>query len=308
VAALAAIGGALVLAVVAALFLLRAPPALPPSPEPVAQPALPLTVDAGIPESGAVIATVSGTVERFKEGAWSSVQAGERLHTADSIRAGSRSKADLDLGPKARLTLSEESQLTVAELSGKVHRVRLQRGRVSAAYEPEGERVLRIEGHDGEAVAETRGARFSAMATETGFVVATETGKVNLQSSQGTVEVTPGQQAMVQPGHAPSAAAPIPIDLLLKVATASRPTGKCEVIEGTASPGAEVLVDGVPATVSPDGRFRQTLGPPPKQRVLVVTRDASGRTVERTVSCRAAPSPAPPAGEKIDGVEIRWNE
>jgi hypothetical protein len=251
------------------------------------------------------VAAVSGKVERLRDGNWASIEVGERLQLRDSIRALPRSKADLDLGPEARLTLAEDSELKLAELSGTVHRVRLERGRVTAAYAPQGERVLRIEDRSGQAVAEARAARFSAMATAGAFVVATETGKVNLSSGSDSVEIAPGEQSIAKPGATPSAARPIPVSLLLKVAAASRPSGPCRTIEGSASPGSEVFVEETRVAVGPDGRFSYEVEDPGRRQFRVVTRDATGRSTEETVRCRAPP-PAPK--EKIDAVEIRWHE
>ena len=286
-----------------------APPALPPEPvtppNAVEPPAADTALAEPIAAPEAVVAAVSGKVELLRGGNWSSVQVGQKVGETESIRALARSTADLALGPKSKLTLSEETELTLARLDGAEHRVRLDRGRVTAAYEPEGERVLRIEDRGGQTVAEAREARFSAMATEGTFVVATETGTVNLASAGASVQVDPGEQSIVRSGAAPSAAAPIPVALLLKVATASKPSVPCEALEGTASPGAEVFVDGSPIAVAADGRFRYPVEDRSKKQFRIVTRDATGRSTEQLVRCRAPP--APPR-EKIDAVEIRWHE
>ncbi|MGI5864530.1 MAG: FecR domain-containing protein [Myxococcales bacterium] len=257
------------------------------------------------PAPEAVVAAVSGKVEMLRGGNWSSLHVGQKVGETESIRALARSTADLALGPKATLTLAEETELTIAKLDAAEHRVRLGRGRVTAAYEPEGERVLRIKDRSGKAVAEARAARFSAMATEGTFVVATETGTVNLASAGASVQVEPGKQSIARSGAAPSAATPIPVALLLRVAAASKPSVPCDALEGTASPGAEVFVDGSPVAVGPDGRFRYRVEGRSKKQFRVVTRDATGRSTEQLVRCRAPPAPP---GEKIDAVEIRWHE
>src|SRR5207302_157301 len=84
-------------------------------------------------------------------------------------------------------------QLTIREITDRVHRFQLARGRVKADYKPDAERVLRIESSGG--VVESRGARFSMLSTGTAVAIATDAGAVTLRAQEGSVEVGEGQQA-----------------------------------------------------------------------------------------------------------------
>jgi hypothetical protein len=256
----------------------------------------------------AVVLSVAGSVEKARgSGAWSRLVPGEHLKADESIRTGKTGRTDLRIGDKSTLAVTESTQVTIRELTRAVHRFRLERGRLAVDYKPDGERVLMIEGESSGAVAETRGARFSVLSTGSTIAVATETGSVNLRAAQREVEVREGQTAAVQRGEAPSApeaVAPVPVPLLLKVAAAipSESEQLCAHVTGTAQPGAEVLVDGVPADVDREGRFNVAVPrkPPDKTEVLVAMRDAAGREQDHTVPCDAL-------DPRIRRLGIRWD-
>jgi hypothetical protein len=281
-------------------------PAMDSAPEPVpgvAQQAPPAPV-----QQEAVVLSVAGSVEKARgSGAWSRLVPGEHLKADESIRTGKSGRTDLRIGDKSTLAVTESTQVTIRELTRAVHRFRLERGRLAVDYKPDGERVLKIESESSGAVAETRGARFSVLSTGSTIAVATETGSVNLRAAQREVEVREGQTAAVQQGEAPSAPepiAPVPIPLLLKVAAAipSDSEQLCARVTGTAQPGAEVLVDGVPADVDREGRFSVAVPrkPPDKTAVLVAMRDAAGREQDRSVPCDAL-------DPRIRRLGIRWD-
>src|SRR5207302_76594 len=97
------------------------------------------------------------------------------------------------------------------------------------------------------------------LSTGTAVAIATETGAVNLSAHGKTIEVRAGTQSIAVAGKPPSGAEPIAARLLLKVADAAAAQereGLCAEVEGTSPSGAEVLVDGAPAAVAEDGRFR----------------------------------------------------
>jgi hypothetical protein len=229
------------------------------------------------------------------------VVAGEHLRADDSLRTGKGGRTDLRIGDGDRLTVAESSQLTIREITQRLHRFQLQRGRVKADYKPDGERVLRIESAGG--VAESRGARFSMLSTGTAVAIATDDGAVTLRSNEKAIEVAAGKQAIALEGHAPAAAEPIPASVLLKVANAAASTdGMCATIDGVAPPGAEVTVDGVTAQLDPDGRFRVPVAHAADGReVLVALRDASGHEETRRVRCIDPPP-------RIRDFAIHWRK
>ena len=276
-----------------------APAPLPAAPAPAAPQA---PIIPAIPEDQAVVASVVGEVVRLgPSGAATALAVGDKLHESDSLRTGKGARTDLQLGSGSRLTVAESTQLTVREISEKVHRFKLNRGRISADYKPNGERVLRVENEAGDAVAETKGARFSLLSTGQSLAVASAEGAVDLTAQAKTVTVGAGQQAIALAGKPPSAAEAIPASLLLKVADASaahHQEGLCAEVDGAAPRGAEVLIDGVPAQLV-DGKFHQRV---PKEKdkraVLVAVRDASGRETTRTVPCETEAS--------IRDLTMRW--
>lgn len=250
----------------------------------------------------AIVEAVIGQVQRStSRGDWAALVAGERLRADDSLRTGKGARTDLRIGDSARLTVTESSQLTIREINAKVHRFELARGRVKADYQPDPQRVLRIESSGG--VVESRGARFSMLSTGTAVAIATDAGEVTLRAHDRTVEVRGGQQAVAVEGHAPSASEPIPASVLLKVANAAVSSdGLCATVEGTAPPGAEVTVGGAVAAVAADGRFRVPVPRTADRReVLVALRDAAGREETRKVRCVDPPP-------RIRDFAIHWRK
>src|SRR3989440_2303236 len=230
----------------------------------------------------AIVVAVTGDVVRLSpNGGTSALAVGQRLRADDSVRTGRGGQTDLQLGARSRITVAEGTQLTVREITEKLHRFRLTRGRIAVDYKADGVRLLRIESADGGAVAETQGARFGVLSTGTAVAIATATGEVNLTSQHKTVEVRAGTQSVAAAGKPPSGAEPIPAKLLLKVADAAAAPdrgGLCAEVVGTAPAGAEVLVDGAPAAVAEGGRFRVPVpAAPDKKDAAGAPRAAGGR-------------------------------
>jgi hypothetical protein len=253
-----------------------------------------------------VVAVVGDVVRLSPSGGTFALSVGQRLRADDSVRTGRGARTDLQVGVRSRLTVAEATQLTVREITEKVHRFKLTRGRIAVDYQADGARLLRIESADGGAVAETQGARFGVLSTGTAVAIATETGAVNLISQQKTVEVRAGRQAVATAGNAPSGAQPIAAKLLLKLADTApaedREEQLCAQVEGTAPAGSEVLVDGAPAAIAEDGRFRVRVPAVRGKTVVpVMIRDASGRMTAREVACGSSGSLA-----HIKDFAIRW--
>jgi signal transduction histidine kinase len=252
------------------------------------------------------VASLEGRIERRSgQGPWSAVEAGERLHPDDTIRTGEGSSASVVIGGSSRIAVADRTQLTVREITSAVQRLRLARGRIAVDHQPDGERVLVVEGERGDAVARTLAARFSVLATGTALGVATESGVVRLRSGGADVPVVAGERSVAIQGLAPSPAAPVARDVLLRVAAAAAaPDARsCAVVEGKADPGAEVSVDGIPVALEPDGSFHVRAprsGDRPYARV--VTREVDGRTVERRVACAVR------AGPEVTDFAVKWHD
>src|SRR3989442_3893146 len=244
-----------------------------------------------------VVAVIGDVVRLSPSGGTSALAAGQRLRADDSVRTGRGGRTDLQLGARSRITVAEGTQLMVREITEKLHRFRLTRGRIAVDYQADGVRLLRIESADGGAVAETLGARFGVLSTGTAVAIATATGEVNLTSQHKTVEVRAGTQSVAAAGKPPLGAEPIPAKLLLKVADAAAAPdrgGLCAEVAGTAPAGAEVLVDAAPAAVAGDGRFRVRVPPAPdKKDAAGALPDAGGRETIPTVPRRGRASGPP---------------
>ncbi|MFL5376565.1 MAG: FecR domain-containing protein [Myxococcales bacterium] len=269
-----------------------AAPRAQPAPAPAPAPA-PVVAEA-------VVESVSGRVERNVATRWIDVSVGDHLRADDSLRTSRGARTALRIGENSRLTVTEGSQLTIRELTEQVHRFQV-RGNVFVDYKPDGQRVLRIENEENGAVAEAREARFSVLSTGTSLAIATESGSVDLKSKDQTIHVATGEQAFARAGEAPRPATPIPTQLLLKVANAAAAGATfCADVEGSAPPGAEVLVDGQPVDLDERGRFSIRVPRSPGKRLVTVeTRDASGRRKAREVPCVADPA-------RIKDLAIRW--
>jgi hypothetical protein len=273
--------------------------------EPVAEAPLegPVPAPAKAPDAHeAVVESVVGHVQRSVPEGWAIVSEGDHLRADDSLRTGRGAKTALRIGDKSRLTVTEGSQLTIRELTERVHRFTL-RGNVFVDYKPDGQRVLRIENDGTDAVAEAREARFSVLSTGTSLAIATESGSVELKAKDQTIRVESGEEAFARAGEAPKQSAPIPTDVLLKVANAAAAGGAlCADVNGMAPPGSEVLVDGQLVELDEEGRFSLRVPRAPgKRSVLVATRDASGRDKTNEIPC--VPEPA-----HIKDLAIHWKK
>jgi FecR protein len=248
----------------------------------------------------AVVESLSGRVERNKADGWTDVLVGDHLRADDSLRTSRGAKTALRIGENSRLTVTEGSQLTIRELTEQVHRFQV-RGNVFVDYKPDGQRVLRIENEENGAVAEAREARFSVLSTGTSLAIATESGSVDLTSKDQTIHVATGEQAFARAGEPPRPSAPIPTQVLLKVANAAAAGATfCADVEGSAPLGSEVLVDGKPIDLDEQGRFSIRVPRSSGKRLVTVeTRDASGRTKKSEVPCVADAA-------RIKDLAIRW--
>lgn len=250
----------------------------------------------------AAVTAVSGVAERAHGGEWTRLQAGDALGIDETVRTGPDGRVELVVGDEqSRITVSDRTQVTVAELSAAVHRFKLTTGRLAVDYR-EAERVLKIEAENAGGIATTKGARFAVLASGTTVAVATESGAVALTSDAGSVEVTEGKQSVVGgPAKAPSAPAPIPVDVLLKVAARAKAEA-CATLVGTVQPGSALEVDGKPVDVKPNGAFEVAVtAAPGKKQVTVTARDALGRERQQLVACAAA-------DEGPSNVEIQWGK
>jgi hypothetical protein len=266
----------------------------------------PLPVPAVIPHVRATVVEVVGSVEWAHGGQWEALRVGHELAPDDSVRTGPGARVDLKVGDEAsRLSIPERSEVRVGEVTRAVHTIQLQRGRIDVDYHGREDRVLRVHSENG-TVAETRAARFTMLRNGAMVAVATRGGSVNLSSAGVTVQIGAGQQSVVFEGAKPLDPEPIPLEVLLKVAsTASTQDSLCVSLSGKVRVGTEVFVEGEPALVSSDGSFRADV---PRRaglaQVKVVAREPGGEMQEMMMACRPARRGA--GTRPSESVKFRW--
>jgi glucodextranase-like protein len=252
-----------------------APVAAPPPRVPVAPAAVHDTVR---------VAAVRGTVEQARGGSWRPLVAGAELRVDDSLRTAEGAVAELTVGERSRIEVAERSEMTVREITQSVHRFRIDRGRLSARYQPDGARVLRVE-DDAGAIVETHGGSVGIVEMGAALAVAAESGTATLRAAGHSVDVGPGRLAVAPRDTPPATAEPIPVGVLLRLAEgAPLPGNRTARLRGTTSPGTRLRVNGVAADVDEAGRFRARI--PLHQgenRIVAVVEDALGRKVRRTL-------------------------
>lgn len=274
----------------------------PPAPEPT-KPAPVVAVDGTV----AVVLDVDGSVERGQGQAWRPLRVGDRLSQSESIRANAGAQAELRVGEDSQVTLFEESEVTMEQVTPALHALRLKGGRVKLNYPPREDRLLRLT-TEGGAVAETHGASFTVLRSGIAVAVATEKGAVNLKGAGDTVRISAGEQSVAWDGEKPSAVAPIPREVLLQVARrAQEVKAPCSVVEGHVRPGTEVRVDGVLAQVGKDGRFLARLPEQPgREAVHVAAREPGGGVKEQRFAC-PPPRGKPKAAAAPDDATVKFD-
>ena len=247
------------------------------------------------------VLAAEGQVERRRGLEWERVTSGQQLLADDSIRAAAGAGATLAIGAATRIVVSDATELTVREITATVQRLQLTRGRLSVDHQADGARVLVVESEGGDAVARAGTARFSVLASGAALAVATQAGVVRLRSAGEAVDVGAGQQSVSFQGHGPAIPTQVPVALLLRIARTARDAGGSCLVEGVVEPGAEVRVEGKLVEPGPRGRF--TVRVPrteARDRARVVTRDASGRVVDRRVPCERE--------HNVSDFAVRWGQ
>jgi hypothetical protein len=220
-----------------------------------------------------------------------------------AIRTGDDGQVELQVGDAAIVTIEEDADVAVAEVSEKVSRIMVGDGRVSARMTPGGGAKFRMEFTRTGGVAETEGGEFAALSGSDGVVVAASSGSVDVSSSGKTVQVAAGEQTTVRKQNQPTTPARIPTSLFLKV---KRPEARSQraretVVEGQTVPGALVSVNGIRQPAAADGRF--AIRVPLKDGdnpIAVKVKDASGRRQSETLSSISVDTRAPPVKSDVE--------
>lgn len=234
-----------------------------------------------------VVSTKGKVERRLDDSSWVAVRPGDQLQQDEAIRTDSNGRAVLEVGETAVVEIEPRSHFSVREVARTVARVFLHVGRISAVVHGQRGSKFRVETKGSDAVAETGKGEFSVLTTGEGQVaVATQKGKVRLTSKDKSVEVAAGKQSVVQPDSTPTAPEPIPTSLYLKVVkpATTLQRSKNTRIEGSATPGAFISINGVRVISDDTGQFASTValeeGANP---ILVEVEDANGNRKSETL-------------------------
>jgi hypothetical protein len=158
------------------------------------------------------------------------------------------------------VTLEEGGRFAVGEIRAELSRFHLGAGLVSARVQDDARRAVEIEGAP-DAVARTRGGDLSVARVGAVVSVGVRKGRADFTAAGATVSLAEGQQSQARAGAAPSAPAPLPSSLLLKVSwpTPRTTNERRMVVTGRATPGAIVVLGGERVEVQADGRFTHVI-------------------------------------------------
>ena len=204
------------------------------------------------------VAQTFGDVTIVRAGARSRAAPGDELRADDALETAPGARVVLD-GAGYQVQLDEDGSFDVREITAELSRFRLAQGLVSARVQDPGHAV-EIEGDPG-SVVRTRGGDLAVARSGGTVAVGVERGSAEFTASGGTVVLTAGQQSVAASGGRPSAPAPIPSSLLLKVTWPEERTTNHRriVITGRTQPGAIVVLGEERVEVQPDGRFTHVI-------------------------------------------------
>jgi hypothetical protein len=201
------------------------------------------------------VARVSGEVILVRGGGRAPLAAGDDLQADDAIETAPGARVEL-AGGSYEVALEEGGRFDVQEITAELSRFRLASGLVSARVDDGGARAIEIETAPG-TVARMRGGDVSVARSGDVVAVGVRRGDAEFRAGGASVVLHAGQQSTSSRGRAPSAPAPLPPSLLLKV---TWPEGRVTnqrriVVTGRTAPGAIVVVGSERVDVRPDGRF-----------------------------------------------------
>jgi hypothetical protein len=238
-----------------------------------------------------IASDVRGDVQRLRKTSsedWTALKNGDELTQDDSVRTRQGGIAILELGSAATVTVAEDSQVRVAEISRRTSRVRLEEGRLSAVvHGKEQDSSLKVEFKDSDAVVEAKsGSEFGALTANGQVEVATEKGTVSLEAKGARIDIAAGQTSIVAQNQSPSAPQQVQASLFLKLGSSPRKlTVKKTTVQGTSTPGALITVNGVRAIADHKGAFSTVVPLSDGKNTLVVRAvDVRGRTTTASLA------------------------
>ncbi len=243
---------------------LRSPPPPVVAPPPIAAPEVIITPDAGPQAVQVRLSELSGTVEVRRAGstAWVPASRGQVLSSADGVRTRDGSWAVMVGGETWEVRMEPGTEVEMGQLSASISQLLLAQGFAKATVRGGGRHAFEVKSTTGDALASTDGGVFTIASNGKGTVaVGAESGEVAFLGQGRVVIVRAGQESIIRPGQGPSAPAPIPNSLLLKVMLPGRSTVNRQQlkVEGDVHPGSAVEVGGQVVWPDEKGHFVSTV-------------------------------------------------
>lgn len=201
------------------------------------------------------VARAEGEVTIVRAGARLRAAAGDTLRPDDAIETAPGARVSL-AGGSYEVVLEESGRFDVEEITAELSRFRLGAGLVSARVQDEPGRAVEIQASP-DAIARTTGGEVAVSRAGDVVAVGVRSGAAEFRSAGKAVVLRGGEQSIASAGKPPSAPAPIPASLLLKVSWPEERTTNQRriVITGRTQPGAMVVLGDERVEVKADGRF-----------------------------------------------------
>lgn len=256
------------------------------------------------PEKMRILSTV-GTVEK-KTGAgskWIPVMSGDELGAKDSIKTEKNARARLAAEDNSEIEIQEQSEIDLDNLSSSAHSFELKRGQLKVSYRKNKQRTVRVSSAETGAVAEAEAGDFVIQNHKGTVSLATTKGETKFTSNDETVVVASGQYSTATKGRSPGPAAPIPLEVMLRVAKTNLKNKNTAiiVIQGQSDPGAHVLANGVDAQMEPDGTFEASIPRSPEQKQIRLTASTPWGSRTKSISVDSDKD-----SDRIRRARVRW--
>jgi hypothetical protein len=246
------------------------------------------------------ISDISGGVEvRRGAGAFEPAKLGTLVKADDAVRTA-KGRARLSVKGAYEVQIEPGTLLEVDELTARLSRFELGAGMLVAKVEGSAGQQLEVKAANSDALATARDGTFAISNNGAGTVaVGARAGEVDFRAAGRAVLLRAGQQSIAQ-GGAPSAPAPIPSSLFLKVdwPEGNEVNKRRLALAGRTTPGSVVMIAGERARVERDGRFQASIRLREGHQVIQVQSlgvggDQSTRQAELTVDTTAPDSDIP---------------
>jgi hypothetical protein len=265
----------------------------------VPRPAPAVAVPTAAPDAGDAslfqVVSADGQVDAYRDGRWLAIHKGDLLTRDDVVRTVPGAHAVLRLSAGGEIELREKVEIRLDRLSAAGSSVDLRRGKVVARVGGESRDTLAITAR--ETRTSTEGpAHLVVQADEHGLVsVASLKGTARFAAAGKTVVLAEGTQTRSRGGQAPDDPEKIPEEVLLQVVwPEGERHGDSATIEGHVGAASLVTINGAPAPVGDDGKFRAAVSlREGANHVKIAAEDLSGRRREAAGTITRRPTRPP---------------